>query len=169
MLHQRYPVSQLLRASPPPHAAQPGRHRSLVGGHAPPPCGASRVPTISSSMHADAITPTEPTGAVAVSPGGIGLPLNSAGSASAFVLFEACSAFTHVSACMVAKPPKVARYQSTSIDLLPPQSLWLLPAERPIGRVGFAPTGNRRLSRHTRLMVRLAKRVRLPDGCAPRV
>ena len=24
-----------------------------------------------------------------------------------------------------------------------------LPAERPIGRMGFAPTGDRRLSRHT--------------------
>jgi hypothetical protein len=29
----------------------------------------------------------------------------------------------------------------------------LLPAERPIGRVGFAPTENRRLSRRTRLLM----------------
>ncbi|GAG20272.1 unnamed protein product, partial [marine sediment metagenome] len=52
-------------------------------------------------MHADAITPTEPLGAVAILPNGNGLPLNSAGSASATCLFEACSAFTRVSACMV--------------------------------------------------------------------
>ena len=51
---------------------------------------------------------------------------------------------------MVAKSPKVTRYQSTSTHSLPPAPLWLLPAERPIGRVGFAPTENRRLSRHTR-------------------
>ena len=30
--------------------------------------------------------------------------------------------------------------------LAPP---WLLPVERPIGRLGFAPTGDRRLSRRT--------------------
>jgi hypothetical protein len=66
--------------------------------------------SISSSRHADAITPTEPLDAVAVSPSGIGFPLNSAGSASATPLFEACSAFTHVSACVVAKSPIVTRY-----------------------------------------------------------
>ena len=74
------------------------------------------------------------------------------------ILFEACSAFTHVSACMVAKSPKSdPLHQSTSTHLLPPASPWLLPAERPIGRVGFAPTENRRLSRHTPLMRRLTR------------
>ncbi len=71
-------------------------------------------------------------------------------------LFEACSAFTHVPACMVAKSPKSdPLHQSTSTHLSPPASPWLLPAERPIGRMGFAPTGNRRLSRHTRLLTYL--------------
>jgi hypothetical protein len=74
--------------------------------------------TISSSRHADAITPTEPLGAVAVSPSGIGLPLNSGGSASAIVLFEACSAFTHVSACLFARSPKVTFTQSTSTHVV---------------------------------------------------
>ena len=59
----------------------------------------------SPSRHADAITPTEPLGAVAILPSDIGLPLNSEGSASAIVLFEACSAFTHVSACLFARSP----------------------------------------------------------------
>ena len=44
--------------------------------------------SISSSRHADAITPAEPLGAVAVSPSGIGLPLNSGGSASAICPFR---------------------------------------------------------------------------------
>ena len=42
--------------------------------------------------------------------------------------------------------------QSTSTNSLPPSSLWLLPAERPIGWAGFAPAGDRRLSRHTGFM-----------------
>ena len=37
--------------------------------------------------------------------------------------------------------------------------LWLLPAERPIGQVGFAPTENRRLSRHTRFLTRVRENV----------
>ena len=101
--------------------------------------------SISSSMHAGATTPTEPLGAVAISPNGGGLPRKPGGSASATSAFEACSAFTHVPACMFAKSPKVTRTQSTSTNSLPPSPLWLLPAERPIGRVGFAPTGDRRL------------------------
>ena len=76
--------------------------------------------SISSSRHADAITPTEPLGAVAVSPSGIGLPLNSGGSASAIVLFEACSAFTHVSACLFARSPKVTFTRVLQRMSLPP-------------------------------------------------
>ena len=149
MPHWHYPASRLLRASPPPHAAQPIRHRSLVGGHAPPPHGASRVPSISSSMHADAITPTEPLDVVAVSASGDGLPQSPDGSASATCLFGAYSTFTRVSACMFARSPEVTVTQSTSTNSLPPSSPWLLPAERPIGRVEFASTGDRQLSRHT--------------------
>ncbi len=109
-------------------------------------------------MHADAITPTEPLGAVAILPNDNGLPLNSAGSASATCVFEAGHrpqvgpAFTRVSACMVARSPEVTVTQSTSPHLLPPAALWLLPAERPIDRVGFAPTGDRQLSRHTEFL-----------------
>ena len=80
--------------------------------------------SISSSRHADAITPTEPLGAVAVSPSGIGLPLNSGGSASATCLFEAGHrpkggpAFTRVSACLFARSPKVTFTQSTSTHVV---------------------------------------------------
>jgi hypothetical protein len=65
-------------------------------------------------------------------------------------------AFTHVPACMVAKSPKVTRYtRELQRITLPPASPWLLPAERPMGRMGFAPTGDRRLSRRTRISARL--------------
>ena len=74
--------------------------------------------TISSSRHADATTPAEPLGAVAVSPSGIGLPQKLDGSASATCLFGACSAFTHVSACLFARSPKVTFTQSTSTHVV---------------------------------------------------
>ena len=43
-------------------------------------------------------------------PAATAFPKNADGSASAYVLFEACSAFTHVSACLFAESPKVTRY-----------------------------------------------------------
>ena len=61
-------------------------------------------------MHADANTPAESLGAVAISPNGNGLPRYQGGSASATSNFEACSTFTHVPACMFAESPEVTRY-----------------------------------------------------------
>ena len=66
--------------------------------------------SISSSRHADTITPADPLSAVAISFNGNGLPQKRDGSASAKSLFEACSVFTRVSACLVAKSPEVTRY-----------------------------------------------------------
>ena len=112
-LHRHYPASSVLRACPPPHTAEPAPHGVLIESHDFSPLGLPVFRSISSSRHADAITPTEPLGAVAISPSGIGLPLNSGGSASAIVLFEAGHrpeggpAFTHVSACLFARSPKV--------------------------------------------------------------
>ena len=55
---------------------------------------------------------------------------------------------------------KVTRYTRVlQQHSLPPVPLWLLPAERPIGRVGFAPTGDRRLSRHTGYLTRFRIRM----------
>ncbi len=140
-LRGRYSASSLLRACPPPHAAEPARHRVLVVGHAPTPLGLPvfrqfplpRMPTpLPRRNHSDAI---------AVSSGDCGLAQMSDGSASATLLFGAYSAFTHVSACAFARSPKVTFTQSTSTNSLPPSPLWLLPAERSIGRAGFAPAG----------------------------
>jgi hypothetical protein len=65
---------------------------------------------ISMYMHAHATTPAGPVGAlVASSPLDGGLPRNTAGAAPASWSFEACSAFTPVSACMLAGSPKAIR------------------------------------------------------------
>src|SRR5215467_4755612 len=60
------------------------------------------------------------------------------------VLFEVCSAFTHVAACTLAQSPIRDRYPKASDISSPPCLLRLLPAgvNR---RVGLAPTGKRRL------------------------
>ena len=110
--------------------------------------------TISSSRHADAITPTEPLGAVAVSPSGIGLPLNSGGSASATCPFRGLLGVHSRFGLPVRSITQGDFYQSTSTHVVTSLPLWLLPAERPIGRVGFAPTGDRRLSRRTEFLTR---------------
>jgi hypothetical protein len=87
-LRRHYPASSVLRACPPPHTAEPAPHGVLVESRDLSPLGLPVFRSISSSRHADAITPTEPLGAVAVSPSGLGLPLNSAGSASATSVFS---------------------------------------------------------------------------------
>ena len=123
-LHRHYPASTVVRACPPPHTAEPAPHGVLVESHDLSPLGLPVFRSISSSRHADANTPTEPLNAVAVSSNGHGLPLNSAGSASATLLFEAGHrpkggpAFTHVSACLFARSPKVTFTQSTSTHVV---------------------------------------------------
>src|SRR5215470_7153108 len=60
------------------------------------------------------------------------------------VLFEVCSAFTHVAACTLAQSPIRDRYPKASDISSPPCLLRLLPAGAN-RRVGLAPTGKRRL------------------------
>src|ERR1700674_5750513 len=87
-LHRHYPASTVVRACPPPQTAELAPHGVLVESHDLPSLGLPVFRRSSSSRHADAITPTEPLSAVAVSPSGIGLPLNSGGSASATCSFR---------------------------------------------------------------------------------
>jgi len=67
------------------------------------------------------------------------------------VLFEACSAFTRVTACTLALPPYfVTRYPKASAISFPPQLLRLLPAGAVAGW-GLHPLEKRRLvTAHTR-------------------
>ena len=144
-LHRHYPASTVVRACPPPHTTEPAPHGVLVESHDLSPRGLPVFRSISSSRHADAITPTEPLGAVAVSPSGIGLPLNSAGSASATCLFGACSAFTRVMACTLAESPcdplhrrlRQLRYLRCRFDCYR--------VERTSSRAGVAPAEVQRL------------------------
>ena len=114
-LHQSYPASSVVRACPPPQTTRPAPHGVPVESHDLSPLGLPVLRSIFVYMHADATTPARSVGAfVASSPHDGGLPRKTAGSALANRSFEACSAFTHVSACMLAKSPKVTR----SIEVL---------------------------------------------------
>ena len=83
-------------------------------------------------------------------------------------LFEACSAFTRVTACTLALPPYfVARIPKASTVSLPPQLLRLLPAGAS-RRVGLSPTGKRRLlTAHAKIGLS-ACRIGLPKMIVPR-
>lgn len=89
------------------HPTRPGLvpHGSPVGGHAPPPLG---LPVLRWSPLANMPSPLPRwTGGGYRSPDSHrgGLPRKIAGSASTFCCFEACSAFTFVTACLLAESP----------------------------------------------------------------
>jgi hypothetical protein len=65
-------------------------------------------------------------------------------------LFEACSAFTHVTACTLAKPSKMALYTEGFSHFVTSMTAPIATGWSKSCRVGFAPTGRRRLSRRTR-------------------
>src|SRR5205809_7878897 len=86
-----------------------------------------------------------------ISPSRVSLPRKGHRVGLHIVLFEACSAFTRVAACTLARSPYfVTRYPKASDISSPPCLLRLLPAGAN-RRVGLAPTGKRRLvTAHTR-------------------
>jgi hypothetical protein len=79
-----------------------------------------------------------------VSPSRISLPRFHYRVGLHIVLFEVCSAFTHVAACTLARSPIRDRYPGASDISSPPCLPRLLPAGAN-RRVGLAPTGKRRL------------------------
>ena len=99
-LHRRYPASPVLLVGPLRHPERPDL--TLAGcrlARATPPPGLPVLRPFPSSTRAAAITPAEPVGArVARFPTAVSLPASRlpAGSASAIIRFEACSAFTRV-------------------------------------------------------------------------
>lgn len=104
-LHRHYPASAVLRASPPPLGARPHRHRRPVGRPRPRP-GASRVacaflvyvlsplPRHSHWRHCFAHPSSD-----------VSLPRKGRRIGLCVVFFEACSAFTRVTARTLALPP----------------------------------------------------------------
>src|SRR2546425_7460354 len=71
--------------------------------------------------------------------GDIGLPHPLAGSAPTLSFFEACSAFTSVTACLLAGSPLRPFASEASAVSLPPLPLRLLPAGTTVCRGGVAP------------------------------
>jgi hypothetical protein len=106
--------------------------------------------SVSFYMHAVATTPTRALGLFAHLSQHLRPSLFLSQVGSRITLFEACSAFTHVTACVFAKSP----YVILSIGGF---SGFIASATAPIAtgwsdscRMGFAPTENRRLSRRTK-------------------
>ena len=148
-LHRHYPASSVVRACPPPQTAEPAPHGVLVESHDLSPLG---LPVFRFDLLFQACRRHYPDGI--------------AGCCRCLAQRHRPSpqlrwvGFRHMSfrgllgvhsrfGLPVCSITQGDLYQSTSTHLLPPASPWLLPAERPIGRMGFAPTGDRRLSRRT--------------------
>ena len=153
-LRRHYPASPVLQASPPP--CRP--NLTLAGcrlARATPPDRASRVASIP-LFHA----------CCRHYPGGtcrcVRRSLPDRCQPSPFLWrvgfritrFEACSAFTHVAARMVAKPPLAARYIGVLQTMsLPPSSAPTATGWSDSCRAGFAPAREWRLTRRTQKTV----------------
>src|SRR6266436_10082158 len=104
-LQRHYPASSVLRTSPPPQRARPVPHGRPVD-HPRSRIGASRVafaflvymlpplPRCSSWVYSSLILPSH-----------VSLPRKGHRVGLHIVLFEACSAFTRVAACTLARSP----------------------------------------------------------------
>jgi hypothetical protein len=113
-LHRSYPASTVLRTSPPPHTAWPSS-RELPVDPLTITAGASRVAPDPLRLHAVATTPAGPMERIRSlrlhrrrpSPdySWVGSCINS---------FEACSAFTRVTTCRLAKSPYATLYTGGS-------------------------------------------------------
>ena len=126
-LPRNYPASSVLRASPPSQSAQPVSHELPVDPYRDhrwdfPCCVWSTLPAcrrqypgrfdgICSLVRFHQLRPS-------LEPGRVG---------SCITLFEACSAFTPVTACMLAESPMRPSTPKASAASLPPPLLRLLP------------------------------------------
>ena len=126
-LRRNYPASSVLRASPPPHTARPVSHELPVDRHTAITAGASRVASGPLCLHAVAITPAGPMELFARTVPSTSAFPDSRRVGSCVYFFEACSAFTHVTACMLAKSPKRPFTPEAPTALFPPPPLRLLP------------------------------------------
>ena len=118
--HRSYPASSVLRASPPSQSARPVSRELPVDPHCDhrwdfPCCASSTLPTcrrqypgrsdgICSLVRFHQLRPSLESGRVG----------------SCITLFEACSAFTHVTACTLAKSPSRPSAPEASAVSLPP-------------------------------------------------
>ena len=144
-LHRNYPASSVLRASPPSHTARPVSRELPVDPYRDHrwdfPCCAwstllacrrqypGRSDGICSLVRFHSLRPSP-------KPGRVG---------SCITLFEACSAFTHVTACTLAKSPSDPLHRRLQQFRCLHYCSDCYRAERTSSRVGFSPTMNHRL------------------------
>src|SRR4029077_8533412 len=121
-LHRRYPASAVLRTSPPPQGARPVPRGLPVGRHSDHAVGHPVLRTLSLCTCC-----RHYPGAAAgrnnslIHPSRISLPRKGHRVGLRIDLFEACSAFTRVTACTLALSPYfVTRYPKASATSLPP-------------------------------------------------
>jgi hypothetical protein len=116
-----------------------------------PPLGSPVLRAFSLCTHAIATTPAGSSQGSGCSPecDDGGLPQMSAGSAPAVDLFEACSAFTRVMACLLAESPMRPFTSKASAVSLPPLPLRLLLAGATVARWKLHPLKNDAFARRT--------------------
>jgi hypothetical protein len=150
LLHRRYPASSLIRASPSPQTARPDSRELPVGHHHDHrwgfPC-CSRFLLLTCRRH----YPGRFDGTYSLVLFHQRRPsLNTRWVGSCINRFEACSAFTHVTACMLAKSPTRPSTPEAPTASFPSPPLRLLPGGANSSRAGLSPAVNQRLSRRTR-------------------
>jgi hypothetical protein len=149
-LHRSYPASSVLRASPPSQSARPFSRELPVDPHYDhrwdfPCCAWSTLPAcrrqypgrsdgICSLVRFHQLRPSP-------KPGRVG---------SCISLFEACSAFTHVTACTLAKSPSDSLHQRLQQSRCLHCCSDCYRVERTSSRAGLTPAVDHRLSRRTR-------------------
>jgi len=153
-LHRSYPASSVLRASPPSQSARPFSRELPVDPYCNhrwdfPCCVWS--PLLACRRHypgrSDGICSLMPFHSLRPSP-------KSWRVGSCINVFEACSAFTHVTACMLAESPMRPSTPRASAASLPPPLLRLLPGGTNQFPGGISlPLRTSAFSRRTRLCV----------------
>ncbi len=117
-LRGRYSASSLLRACPPPHAAEPARRRVLVGGYTPPPLGLPVLRLVSYACMPPPL-PRQDRWVLRplIFPSDVSLPRISGASAPALSFSRPARRSLHVTACMLAELPteSVSRSASTHV------------------------------------------------------
>jgi hypothetical protein len=149
-LRRSYPTSSVLRASPPSQSARPVSHELPVDPNRDhrwdfPCCVWSPLPACRRQYpgRSDGICSLVPFHSLRPSPkpGRVG---------SCISLFEACSAFTHVTACTLAKSPSDSLHRRLQQLRCLRRCFDCYRVERTSSRTGLTPAVDHHLSRRTR-------------------
>jgi hypothetical protein len=150
-------LNTVLRAAPPPRAARPVSRESPVDPNRDHRWGFPCCPW-SPMRHATAT----PAGSIELIRSSVsiasGLPRVTVRSAPAIIFFEACSAFTRVTACTLAESPSDPLHRKLRQLRCLGCRFDCYRVERTSSRAGVAPAGVQRLSRRTVTPTTMTKR-----------